>query len=403
MQNLLVQKYGGSSVSTVEKIANVAKNIERSLLQHPKIVVVVSAMGSYTDELLDLAYQLNPKPPKRELDMLVTTGERISTALLSIALASRGIPARSLTGSQSGILTDEIHGNARIRNIKPSRVLEYLQDQSVVIIAGFQGVSPTTKDITSLGRGGSDLSAIALCAALEGSLCEIYTDVRGVMSADPRIVANAQTIARIPWPVMSELAWAGAGVLHHRGAYLASKYKIPVKILSTHDDLTKMTLISGEVTMESPRVFSITTRKNLSLLRVRCANNPQLFASQCLKWLWEREVSPAVFEWHSVDEETFSLIALFENHLLDDFLQNFSEQLDIVSQECVDDLALINVVGQGFRQSPELAEAVLKDLGVQLHYFNYQDQLISLAVDPPNYSECLQTLHARFFSSETSR
>lgn len=224
---LWVQKYGGTSVGSPERILAVADQIVRVRNQGHSLVVVVSAMGSSTDELIHLAHQVSNRPSLREMDMLLSTGERISMALLSMALVDRGVPAISLTGSQTGIITDSHHRRARIKNILGDRVRQGLQEQKVVIVAGFQGVSES-KEITTLGRGGSDTTAVALAAELQADRCEIYTDVDGVFSADPGVVQGAIHYPRVPAGWMVEMAHRGAGVLHPRSVELAKQYQVPL-------------------------------------------------------------------------------------------------------------------------------------------------------------------------------
>jgi aspartate kinase len=226
---LLVQKYGGTSVGSPERIRAVAQRIAHSRAKARGLVVVVSAMGHTTDELIDLAHQVSREPPHREMDMLLTTGERISMALLSMALSDLSVPAISLTGSQSGIITDGSHRRARIERILGNRIREALEAGQVAIVAGFQGVSEK-KEITTLGRGGSDTTAVALAAALGADVCEIFTDVDGVFSADPRKVARAHHLDRVPHDIMVELATRGAGVLHPRSVEVAKKYGVPLVV-----------------------------------------------------------------------------------------------------------------------------------------------------------------------------
>lgn len=233
----LVQKFGGTSVGTPERIQSVAQRIARASAQGHRLAVVVSAMGHTTDELLSLARQVSVQPHPREEDMLLTAGERISMALLSMALRDQGVSAMSFTGSQTGIITDASHRRARIKRILGDRVRAALDGGQVAIVAGFQGVSET-KDITTLGRGGSDTTAVALAVALGAEVCEIYTDVDGVYSADPRKVPGARKWDHLPYDLMLELAYRGAGVLHPRSVELAKKFKLPVHVRSSlNEDL----------------------------------------------------------------------------------------------------------------------------------------------------------------------
>ncbi|HEV2372663.1 MAG TPA: aspartate kinase [Streptosporangiaceae bacterium] len=230
---LIVQKYGGSSVADADGIKRVAQRIVATRKAGHQVVVVVSAMGDTTDELHDLAQQVSPLPPARELDMLLTAGERISMALLAMAIANFGLTARSFTGSQAGVITDEAHGNARIINITPGRISSALGEGAIPIVAGFQGVSQNGKDITTLGRGGSDTTAVALAAALNAAVCEIYTDVDGIFTADPRIVPTARQIPMISYEEMLEMAASGAKILKDRCVEYGRRYGMPIHVRSS--------------------------------------------------------------------------------------------------------------------------------------------------------------------------
>ncbi|MFG1906633.1 aspartate kinase [Kribbella sp. NPDC048928] len=229
----VVHKYGGSSVADADCIKRVAQRIVATKKAGNDVVVVISAMGDTTDELMDLAQQVSPLPPPRELDMLLTSGERISAALLAMAIANLGYEARSFTGSQAGVITTSAHGNARIIDITPGRIEEALTEGHVAIVAGFQGVAQDTKDITTMGRGASDTTAVALAAALDAEYCEIYTDVDGIFTADPRIVPAAQQIPKISYEEMLEMAACGAKVLHLRCVEYARRYNVPVHVRSS--------------------------------------------------------------------------------------------------------------------------------------------------------------------------
>jgi len=229
----VVQKYGGSSVADAESIKRVAKRIVATKQAGNDVVVVISAMGDTTDELMDLALQVSPLPPPRELDMLLTAGERMSAALLAMAIHDQGMHARSLTGSQAGIITTGTHGNARIIDITPGRITKALDQNDIVIVAGFQGVAQDTKDVTTLGRGASDTTAVALAAALGADYCEIYTDVDGVYTADPRIVPSAQRIPVISYEEMLEMAACGAKILHLRCVEYARRENVAVHVRSS--------------------------------------------------------------------------------------------------------------------------------------------------------------------------
>jgi aspartate kinase len=230
---LIVQKFGGSSVADAEGMKRVAARIVATKRDGNQVVVVVSAMGDTTDELIDLANQITPMPKGRELDMLLTAGERISMALLAMAISNLGHEARSFTGSQAGVITDSAHGRARIIDVTPGRIQEALKEGAIAIVAGFQGISQDTKDITTLGRGGSDTTAVALAAALDADVCEIYTDVDGVFSADPRVVPTARKLKSVTYDEMLELAASGAKVLHLRCVEYARRYEMPIHVRSS--------------------------------------------------------------------------------------------------------------------------------------------------------------------------
>jgi aspartate kinase len=247
---LVVQKYGGSSVADAEGIKRVAKRIVATKRAGNQVVVVVSAMGDTTDELMDLANGVSPAPPGRELDMLLTSGERISMALLAMAIATLGMEARSFTGSQAGVITDDVHGRARIIDVTPGRISTALEEGAIPIVAGFQGVSQNTKDITTLGRGGSDTTAVALAAALSADVCEIYTDVDGVFTEDPRLVPTARRIPRITYEEMLEMAACGAKVLIPRCVEYARRYNLPIHVRSSFSDKIG-TWVSGHAGDES--------------------------------------------------------------------------------------------------------------------------------------------------------
>jgi aspartate kinase len=243
---LIVQKYGGSSVQDAERIKRVAERIVATRKAGNDVVVVVSAMGDTTDNLLDLAKQVSPVPPPRELDMLLTSGERISNALVAMAIDALGAKARSFTGSQAGVITTSTHGKARIIDVTPGRIRKALDNGNIALVAGFQGVSQDTKDITTLGRGGSDTTAVAVAAALGADVCEIYTDVDGVYSADPRIVHDAAKLDTVTYEEMLEMAASGAKVLMLRCVEYARRYNVPVHVRSSYS-VKPGTIVTGSM------------------------------------------------------------------------------------------------------------------------------------------------------------
>jgi aspartate kinase len=265
--SLVVQKYGGSSVANIERIKSVARRVASYKRKGHSLVVVVSALGDTTDELLSLVSQITPEPPEREIDMLLSTGEQASVAILAIALDKLGFRAISFTGAQVGIITDSTHTKARILKINANRIRQELKKGKIVIVAGFQGVN-LNKDITTLGRGGSDLTAVALAKTLNADLCEIYTDVDGVYEADPRIVKKAQKIDEISYDEMLEMASLGAQVMQVRSVELAKKFDIPIHVRSSFHDKEGTKIIKEAKKMEDVLVRGVTLNKNESKITI---------------------------------------------------------------------------------------------------------------------------------------
>jgi aspartate kinase len=268
---LVVQKYGGTSVGDAERIRAVAEHVARTVRGGDQVVVVVSAMGKSTDDLLRLADEVSSVKPKRELDMLLTAGERISMSLVSMALAGQGLKTASFTGSQAGIITDTDHTRAKILEIRPDRIEEALRDGYTPVVAGFQGVS-TDRDITTLGRGGSDVTAVALAAALKADVCEIYTDVTGVYSADPRVVPNARRLAKISFDEMMEMAATGGRVLMLRSVEFARRHGVPLHVRSSFTWEPGTWVVEEELSMEEAVVSAVTD--DTSEAKITVANVP---------------------------------------------------------------------------------------------------------------------------------
>ncbi len=401
---VLVQKYGGSSVGSLEHISRVAQHIKKTHEQsRSKLIIVVSAMGTFTDELLEMGLGLNSKAPKREMDMLLSAGERISASLLSIALDHIGVSAISLTGSQSGILTDSVHGNARITKILGNRIREELTSHEIVIIAGFQGVSPQTKDVTTLGRGGSDLTAVALAIALNAKSCQIYTDVPGVMSADPRVVRTAQVLKKLPWDLMYELALAGAGVVHHRAALVAQKFKMPYEIRNSQTPEICGTKVEGQ-TMETPQVTAVTSKSQQALVRfsVKPENIAAHLLTQGLQWLWKHEQSPMIFR--SFHGKKSGIEALIDKKLAESYLEYIralaKEHKGFIDESDIEyKISIITVVGIGFRHAPEIVRRVLSCFDALPKIFEVKDHCLILSVDPEKETLFVNKLHDLFFET----
>lgn len=268
----IVQKYGGVCLETPEKIRAVAKSLADLHNRGHRVVAIVSAMGKTTDELIKAAYQVSPHPNRLELDMLLTTGERISMSLMSMALSDLGAPAISFTGSQAGVMTDESHSSARILDVRPARVLEELGRGRIVVLAGFQGVNPRTKEITTLGRGGSDTTAVAMAAALKAERCEIIKEVDGICSADPRIVANAKPLRRLDFASLSEMCFWGAKVLHFRSVELAQSQNIPLFLRKWGNSEHSTRVMKEVIGMESGKVLAVNSMARIEHVEIASTN-----------------------------------------------------------------------------------------------------------------------------------
>lgn len=324
--NIVIQKFGGSSVSTLDRIKTVASIIENTVLSGNRVVSVVSAMGNHTNELMSEAKSIDPFPNDRDLDLLLSAGERISMSLLSIAIRARGIKTLSLTGSQSGIITDDNHGKAKIHSIRADRIHTGIEQFPVIIVAGFQGVSQNTKDVTTLGRGGSDLTAIALAHSLNASKCELYKDVDGICTADPRTVPNAQKVDQISWKNMTHLSIGGASVLHTRAASLAQRFKIAIEFKNTFTPNQAGTTVKTEV---SNHETFITKKTNQILIQIYFKKDKTPLM-RCSHFLEKMGLAPAVFEVHY--ESGAYRLTFIVPHLVEEQLFRFLE-IQVSTQE----------------------------------------------------------------------
>ena len=371
----IVQKYGGSSVADVEKIRRVAARVAQTRESGQQVVVVVSAMGDTTDELLALARKVTDDPHRRELDMLLTAGERISMALLGMALHDRGVDAVSFTGSQSGIITDGAHTNARIVEVRPVRILEALERGKVVIVAGYQGVS-REKEVTTLGRGGSDTTAVALAAALQADLCEICSDVDGVFSADPRIVANARRLPELSHEEMQELALAGAKVLNAQAVEFARDRGITIHARSTFQS-GPGSLVKRAATREL-RISGVAL--DAEILVVRGKDRAAVLDVLSAHGAWPREC------WDSQ-----AIVPLENVHGLPALLDALRPVAEVE-----DGLAQVSVVGTGIGASKEPLERARRALELAPHGVLVAPLRIAFLVPRESAKECVRRLHAEF-------
>ncbi|MER0242704.1 aspartate kinase [Streptomyces sp. HSW2009] len=404
---LVVQKYGGSSVADAEGIKRVAKRIVEAKKNGHQVVVVVSAMGDTTDELIDLAQQVSPIPAGREFDMLLTAGERISMALLAMAIKNLGHEALSFTGSQAGVITDSVHNKARIIDVTPGRIRDALDQGAVAIVAGFQGVSQVKKDITTLGRGGSDTTAVALAAALDAEVCEIYTDVDGVFTADPRVVKKARKINEIAFEDMLELAASGSKVLHLRCVEYARRYNIPIHVRSSfsgHVGTWVRNKPEGEEGMEQAIISGVahdTSEAKITVVGVpdkpgeaaaifRTISDAQLNIDMVVQ-----NVSAAST---GLTDISFTLPKT-DGHKAMEALTKAQPEIGFDSLRYDDQIAKISLVGAGMRTNPGVTATffeALSNAGVNIELISTSEIRISVVTRQDEVKDAVRAVHSAF-------
>ncbi|MFL6076551.1 MAG: aspartate kinase [Mycobacteriales bacterium] len=403
---LVVQKYGGSSVADAEKVKRVAERIVATRREGHHVVVAVSAMGDTTDELLDLARQVTPVPPPRELDMLLTAGERISMALLAMAISSLGFRARSFTGSQAGVITDSVHGKARIVEVTPGRLQQALDEGAIAIVAGFQGVSQDTKDITTLGRGGTDTTAVALAAALNADVCEIYTDVDGVFTADPRIVRNARRLPTITYEEMLEMAACGAKVLHLRSVEYARRYGIPVHVRSTFSTRPG-TVVRGsieEATVEQAIITGVAHDRSEGKITVVGVPDKPGEAAQIFGTVADAEINIDMIVQNISTHGTGRTDISFTLPTTDGAaaMQALNKVKDSIGFEELlfdDHIGKVSLIGAGMKSHPGVSARFfrsLADAGVNIEMISTSEIRISVVCRDTDVDTAVKTLHEEF-------
>ncbi len=403
----IVQKFGGSSVADAESIKRVARRIARTRADGHEIIIVISAMGDTTDELMDLALKVSPRPQSRELDMLLTTGERQSAALLAMALADLGVDAVSYTGSQAGILTTPTHGNARIIDITPGRVVRSLDEGSVVIVAGFQGVAQSTKDVTTLGRGASDTTAVALAAALGADHCEIYTDVDGVYTADPRIVPSARRIAKIGYGEMMELAAAGAKVLHLRCVEYARREKVRVHVRSSFSDkpgtwVVPQEELTKEATMEEAIITGVAQDRGDAKITIIGVPDQVGEAAAIFQAISEAGINidmivQNVSRLSDVSTDISFTLPMDDGQRALEALEAIRSQIGFKEILYDDQIGKISIVGVGMRSHPGVTATFFKALAeqdVNLQMISTSEIRISVVVGSDDVDRAGRAAHA---------
>ena len=404
---LIVQKFGGSSVADAESIKRVAARIAATKRSGQSVVVVVSAMGDTTDELIDLANQVSPMPNGRELDMLLTAGERISMALLAMAISNLGLEARSFTGSQAGIITTSTHGRARVIDVTPGRIQEALNEGAIAIVAGFQGISQDTKDITTLGRGGSDTTAVALAAALEADVCEIYTDVDGVFSADPRIVPAARKLKSVTYEEMLELAASGAKVLHLRCVEYARRFNLPIHVRSSFSNLEGTWVVKDQPeggSMEQAIISGIAHDKSEAKITIVGVPDRAGVAARIFQSIADADINIDMIVQNvsaaatGLTDISFTLPRA-EGSRATGIVQKLQGEIGFQSIQYDDQIGKLSLIGAGMRSHPGVTAtffAAMADAGVNIEMISTSEIRISIVCRQADIERAVQAAHTAF-------
>ena len=411
--SLIVQKFGGSSVADADGVRRVARRVAETRNAGDQVGVVVSAMGDTTDDLLDLAGEVARKPPARELDMLLTSGERISMALLAMAISDLGVPAQSFTGSQAGMITDGAHGAAKLVEVSPLRVREALDNGNVAIIAGFQGVNRSSKDITTLGRGGSDTTAVALAAALDADVCEIYSDVDGVYTADPRIVPTAQKLDRVSSEEMLELAANGAKILHLRCVEYARRFNVPLHVRSSfshnegtmvipspHENLTPQ----KEIPLEQPLIAGIAHDRSQAKITIVGVPDRPGIAARIFRLLADSKVDvDMIVQNVSTGENPLTDVAFTlaesQGDLAMNLLRAAEAKIGYASLDSADEVGKLSLVGAGMKTNTGVAFTFFEALAesdINVDMISTSEVRISIITSIAKLDEAVRAVHTAF-------
>lgn len=398
--SLIVQKYGGTSVANAERLANVANRVVKAYREGNSMVVVVSAQGDTTDDLIAKAHEINPRPSQREMDMLLSTGEQISAALLAMAIEKLGCHVVSLTGYQAGISTNSQYGNARIKNIDTERLFKELDEKNIVIVTGFQGWNKYD-DITTLGRGGSDTTGVALAAALKADLCEIYTDVDGVFTADPRIVKNARKLSDISYDEMLELASLGANVLHNRSVEMAKKYGVNLVVRSSLNQLPG-TVIKEVGNVERMLLRGVTRDNDIARIAVMEVEDKPGIAFKLFSLLARERINVDVILQSIGKNNTKDISFTVKKADLQRTLDVLNANLGAISAKEVkysDKYSKVSIVGAGMVNNPGVASTMfeaLYDADINIHMITTSEMKISVLVDVEEAERAVSAIHEKF-------
>ncbi|MBN8200773.1 MULTISPECIES: aspartate kinase [Bacillaceae] len=398
---IIVQKFGGTSVGTVDRIQNVANRVIEEKSRGNDVVVVVSAMGKTTDQLVGMAREISPSPDKREMDMLLTTGEQVTISLLAMALNAKGHPSVSFTGWQAGIKTEAVHGNARIVNIDPATIKGQLNQGKIVIVAGFQGMTEDGS-ITTLGRGGSDTTAVALAAALKADKCDIYTDVTGVFTSDPRFIKNARKLYSVSYDEMLELANLGAGVLHPRAVEFAKNYGLPLEVRSSLEKEAG-TIIEEEVKMEQNLVVrGVAFEDDITRVTILGLPNSLTGLSTIFSALAKNHINVDIIIQSMTEAQTTNLSFSIKNEDLTDtvkVLEKHREQLNYDRIEWESGLAKVSIVGSGMISNPGVAAEMFEVLSaneITVKMVSTSEIKVSAVVENSKMIDAVDALHDAF-------
>lgn len=400
---LIVQKFGGSSVADAERIFLAARRAIKAKLAGNKVVVVVSAMGETTDDLIDLARQISKSPPRREMDMLLSTGEQVTIALMAMAIHETGHEAVSMTGAQVGLITDNVHTRARIQRIQADRLQRHLDEDRIVIVAGFQGVDEDF-NITTLGRGGSDTTAVALAAVLGADACEVYTDVDGVYTTDPRIVPQARKIDMISYDEMLEMAGVGAKVMHSRAIEFAKKYNVVVHVRSSLTDTTGTLIMAEHPGMEDVVVRGAAVRTDLARVQlVGVLNRPgvaaDIFARLASRHVVVDDIIQNVFYEHERTANIGFTINVDDLDVVKDVCRELVSRYGVQSFEIDDHVAKVSIVGVGMRSHTGVAMKMFRALGeahVNIENISTSEIVVGCIIDRDDAEKALQAVHEAF-------
>ena len=399
---LIVQKFGGSSVADAEKIRNVARIITDTYQKGNNVVAVLSAQGDTTDDLIEKAAEINPNASKRELDMLLSTGEQISCSLCAMAIEALGYPVVSLTGWQAGFRTNSGYGNARIKRVQAERIRTELDRRRIVIVTGFQGINKYD-DITTLGRGGSDTSAVAIAAALNADLCQIFTDVDGVYTADPRLVPTARKLDEITYDEMLELATLGAQVLHNRSVEMAKRYGVNLEVLSSFSGQPGTKVKEVVKTMEKSHISGIAKDKNIARLALVGLEDTPGIAYKIFSLLAKNNVNVDIILQSIGRSDTKDIsftVAKGDMELARQLLEDNRERIHFDRIDVSDNIAKVSIVGAGMVNSPGVAAAMFEALfnaGININMISTSEIKVSVLVHISDADRAVQVIHNRFY------